>query len=614
MRRLGLAALLLTAALLAVPAAALLRAEPKPAAPARKVGDFRLPDAAGKVWSLGDFKDRKAVVVVFLGTECPVNNAYAPRLADLYKELTPKGVAFLGVNSNCQDTPGRIAAHARRFAIPFPVLKDTANVVADRFGARRTPEAFVLSPDGTVLYQGRIDDQFGVGFARKEPTRRDLAAAVEEVLAGKPVSVPTTEAPGCLIARAIQPKEGGAVTYSKQVSRVLQARCQECHRPGQIGPMALLTYEDALAWSGMIQEVVSDGRMPPWHADPRHGTFSNDRRLSKQEKADLLAWIDGGCPKGDVSELPPPRTFAEGWRIGKPDVVFQMGETFTVPAEVEGGLEYQYFVVPTRFQEDRWVQAAEARPGNRAVVHHIIVYVMPPNRGQGAGQALGRLALPGRGPAPGQGRGAGRGQRGPDGIGQGLLVAHAPGDLPLVLPAGTAKRVPKGSLLLFQMHYTPNGREQDDRSSVGLVFAKEPPRYEAKSRSIAQRRLNIPPREGNYESHAEGTFERDAELISLMPHMHLRGKDFLYRVTFPDGKAETLLSVPRYDFGWQSNYRLAKPLPLPKGTRIDCTAHFDNSAENPNNPDPTRWVRWGDQTWQEMMIGFVDYRVPVEKR
>jgi peroxiredoxin len=610
MRRLGLAALVLTPALLTVPAAALFRDEPKRPAPARKVGDFRLPDAAGKVWSLGDFKDRKAVVVVFLGTECPVNNAYAPRLAELHKELAPKGVAFLGINSNCQDTAGRIAAHAKRFAIPFPVLKDTTNVVADQFGARRTPEAFVLAPDSTVLYQGRIDDQFGVGVTRKEPTRRDLAAAAEEVLAGKPVSVPSTEPAGCLIARAVKPKEGGAVTYAKQVSRILQARCQECHRPGQIGPMPLLTYQDALAWSGMIQEVVSEGRMPPWHADPRHGTFSNDRRLSKQEKADLLAWIDGGCPKGDPGELPPPRTFAEGWRIGKPDVVLEMGETFTVPAEVEGGLEYQYFTVPTRFKEDRWVQAAEARPGNRSVVHHIIVYVVPPGQGRGVG--LGRGV--GQGQAQGRGQDRGRGQRGPDGIGQGLLVAHAPGDLPLVLPAGTAKRVPKGSLLIFQMHYTPNGREQDDRSSVGLAFAKGPPQYEAKTRSVAQRRLNIPPREGNHEVRSAGTFERDAELISLMPHMHLRGKDFTYRVVFPDGKAETLLSVPRYDFGWQSNYRLAKPLALPKGTRIECTAHFDNSAENPNNPDPNRWVRWGDQTWQEMMIGFVDYRVPVEKR
>jgi peroxiredoxin len=589
MRRLGLAAFVLTTALLAVPAAALFRAEPKPAA--RKVGDFRLPDTAGKVWSLKGLKDSKAVVVVFLGTECPVNNAYAPRLAELHKELAPQGVAFLAVNANCQDTAARIAAHARRFALPFPVLKDTANVVADRFGARRTPEAFVLSPDGTVLYQGRIDDQFGVGFNRKAPTRRDLAAAVEEVLAGKPVSVPATDAAGCLIARAVKPKEGGAVTYSKQVSRIFQARCQECHRPGQIGPMPLLTYEDGLAWSGMIQEVVSEGRMPPWHADPRHGSFSNDRRLTKQERADLLAWIEGGCPKGDVSELPPPRTFAEGWRIGKPDLVVDMGETFTVPAEAEGGLKYQYFTVPTRFREDRWVQAAEARPGNRAVVHHIIVYVV----------------------APGQGRGRGRGQRGPDGIGEGLLVAHAPGDLPAILPAGTAKRIPKGSLLIFQMHYTPNGREQDDRSSLGLIFAKEPPRFEAKSRSIAQRRLDIPPRAANHEVRAAGTFERDVELISLMPHMHLRGKDFTYRVVFPDGKAETLLSVPHYDFGWQSNYRLTKPLHLPKGTRIECTAHFDNSAENPNNPDPNRLVRWGDQTWEEMMIGFVDYRLPVGK-
>jgi peroxiredoxin/mono/diheme cytochrome c family protein len=554
---------------------------PAPVPIGSKVEDFDLKDTAGRSWSLGGCRGQKAVVVVFLGTECPINNLYAPKLAELHKEFADKGVQFLAVNSNRQDTPGRVAEHAKQHGIPFPVLKDGGNVVADRFGARRTPEAFLLSPDGTVRYRGRVDDQFGVGFKRPKPTRRDLAEAVTELLAGKPVSRPTTPVAGCLIARASRPRAGGAVTYSKQVARIVQKNCQECHRPGQVGPMPLLTYEDASAWAESIAEVVREGRMPPWHADPRHGKFQNDRRLSREDRDTLLAWVEQGTPRGDARDLPAARTFPEGWAIGKPDAVFSMRSEFKVPAKApRWGVPYQHFTVSTDFKEDVWVQAAEARPGNRAVVHHIIVFVINPEEGR---------------------------RRNEDGIGNGFLVGYAPGDMPLVLEPGRAKKIPKGHILVFQMHYTPNGVEQTDRSSVGLVFAKEPPKHEVKTRSIGQQRFAIPPGDDNHKVESASTFRKDALLLSFLPHMHLRGKSFAYRVVYPDGKAETLMAVPRYDFNWQSNYRLEKPLRLPAGSRIECTAYFDNSDKNPNNPDPTKTVRWGDQTWEEMMIGFVDY-------
>ena len=558
-------------------------ADSKPAAKApRQVAPFALKDAAEKEWSFAEQRDKKAIVVLFLGTECPVNNAYMPRLAELHKTYAPRGVAFVALNSNSQDTPVRIAAHAKEHGIPFPVLKDTANVVADQFGARRTPEAFVLDPAGRVLYQGRIDDQFGIGYKRAAPTRHDLALALDEILASKPVSQPLTSVAGCPIARTIKPKADGTITFTKHVAPILQKNCQECHRPGQVGPMALLSYEDALNWAETIREVVDERRMPPWYADPKHGSFSNDRSLSKEDRETLLSWIKQDCPKGDPRDLPPPREFPKGWTIGEPDAVFSMPKEFNVPARGgKNGIRYQYFPVDTNFTEDRWVQAAEARPGNRAVVHHILVYILRP--------------------------GEGRRQNRTDGIGDALLVAFAPGDLPAVFSPGTAKKIPKGAQLLFQMHYTPNGVEQTDRSSVGLIFAKQPPRYEVRTRAIAQRLLTIPANEGNYEARSVTTFTEDARLVSLMPHMHLRGKDFEYRVVWPDGKADTLLRVPRYDFSWQSNYRLTKPLDLPAGTRIECTAHFDNSADNPNNPDPSKQVRWGEQTWEEMMIGFVDY-------
>ena len=345
--------------------------------------------------------------------------------------------------------------------------------------------------------------------------------------------------------------------------------------------MPLLTYDDVSSWAQMIQEVVADNRMPPWHADPKHGKFKNDRRLPDDDRTKLLAWIDAGCPKGDDKELPTAKKFVEGWSIGQPDAVFTMAKPFTVPAKApKAGVRYQHFFVPTNFTEDKWVQAVEAKPGNHAVVHHIIVYVA----------VNGKLVKD-----PG------------DGVGGGMLVPYAPGDLGAVFPLGTAKKIPKGAILVFQMHYTPNGTEQTDQSCVGMIFAKEPPKAESRTRGIAQQAFLIPAKADNHKVTSQTEFKKDAVLYSLFPHMHLRGKSFEFEVVYPDGKRNVLLNVPRYDFGWQSNYILEKPLNLPAGTKIECTAHFDNSAKNPNNPDPSRIVFWGEQTWQEMMIGFVEY-------
>jgi peroxiredoxin/mono/diheme cytochrome c family protein len=555
------------------------------AKPEQTIANFTLKDPRdGKAVALADFKDKKALVLVFLGTECPVNNAYLPVLAKLSEEYGKKGVQFLGINSNVQDTADMVAAHAKKHEIPFPVLKDERGTVADQFGAKRTPETFVLDPSGKVLYQGRIDDQFGIGYQRpNKPTRRDLAIALDEVLSGKTVSEPRTAVAGCLIGRAAQTKDDGAITFSKHVSRILQKNCQECHRPGQIGPFSLLTYKDATAWSDNIREVVTDGRMPPWHADPKYGKFSNDRRLSKEDKETLLAWLDSGMAKGDPKDLPPPRQFAEGWTIGKPDVVFKMPEPYDVPAEApKWGVPYQYFQVETNFTEDKWVERAEARADALPVVHHIVIFVVPADQ---------KFRENGR---------------------NSVLCGTAPGDMPMILEPGFAKKVPKGAKLIFQMHYTPNGKAMKDQSMVGLIFAKEPPKQMVRdipiaSRDFIRRDIKIPAGADNHQIESEFVFPMDGHALSFMPHMHLRGKDFFIEAIYPDGKKETLLSVPRYNFGWQSVYRLEKPKAMPKGTKIHCIAHFDNSPKNPNNPDPTRDVYWGDQTWEEMMIGWMDF-------
>ncbi len=566
-------------------------AEPR-TAEARKVADFRLQDPRdrGSV-SLAALKEKnKAIVVVFLGVECPISNQFLPILSALHKEYENKGVSFIGINANAQDSLERVATHARQHAVPFPVVKDVANKIADQFGARRTPEAFVLDSSGTIRYQGRIDDQFGIGYARPgKPTRSDLAIVLDEMLAGKPVAVPRTKAAGCRIGRVAKPKADGRITYAKHVSRILQKNCQECHRPGQIGPMSLLTFGDALAWSDTIREVVGEGRMPPWHADPRFGKFSNDRHLSREDRETLLAWLDGGTPRGDDKDLPPPRRFPEGWSIGKPDLIFQMPRAYEVPARApKGGIPYQYFTVDPGFKEDRWIQRAEARPGAAAVVHHVVIFIQP----------KGEFFNP---DAPGA-----------------VLCGTAPGDMPMDLPDGLAKKVAAGARLIFQMHYTPNGEAQRDQSCVGMVFAKKPPRHRVLTKPVysvpfISRLDRIPAGSDNYKIESEHVFEQDAHLLHFMPHMHLRGKDFLYEAIYPGGKKEILLSVPRYDFNWQSVYRLADPLAMPKGSKLHCVAHFDNSAKNPNNPDPKKVIYWGDQTWEEMMIGWIDFYLDGEK-
>jgi peroxiredoxin/mono/diheme cytochrome c family protein len=558
---------------------------------ARTVPNFQLKDPRDqRTVSLADLKDKKAIVVVFLGAECPLSNLFLSVLTDLHKEYDGKEVAFIGINANSQDSLERVAVHARRRDVPFPIVKDAGNKIADQFGAQRTPEAFVLDGSGKILYQGRIDDQFGIGYARPgKPARRDLAAALDEVLAGKPVSVAKTKVDGCRIGRVAEPKANGPVTYAKHVSRILQMNCQECHRPGQIGPMSLLNFKDAVAWSDTIREVIDEGRMPPWHADPRYGKFSNDRRLSKEDRETLLAWLDNGTPRGDDKDLPPPRVFPQGWSIGEPDLILKMPSAYNVPAESpKSGIPYRYFTVDPGFKEDRWIQRAEARAGAAAVVHHIVVFIVP----------KGEFFNP---EAPGA-----------------VLCGTAPGDMPMDLPDGLAKKVPAGAKLIFQMHYTPNGKACRDRSSVAMIFAKGPPRHRVLTKpvystSFITRLEKIPAGAENYKMEAEHEFERDAHLLHFMPHMHLRGKDFLYEAIYPDGKKEILLSVPRYNFGWQSVYRLADPVTMPKGAKLHCVAHFDNSAKNPNNPDPTRSIYWGDQTWEEMMIGWIDYYLDGEK-
>ena len=365
---------------------------------------------------------------------------------------------------------------------------------------------------------------------------------------------------------------GKTVTFNKNVAPIFNKACAECHRPGEAAPFSTLTYKDVRPWAKSIREKVSDKTMPPWHADPNHGTFRNNRSLTPAEIDTIVAWVEQGAKEGHAKDLPPMPKFVDGWTIGKPD------QTFSIPEQtfVEAGVEkYRYLQVPTNFTEDRWIQAAEIRSTGRAAVHHVIVFVQAP---------------------------------GTTGTEDGSLLAGvAPGEQPAIFPVGFGKKIPAGSKLTFQLHYTPNGKDTKDISTLGVIFAKEIPQHEIKTRPVLNVRLAIPPGADNHQVESAYTFKEDIHITSFMPHMHLRGKDFRFQAVAPDGTTKILLNVPKYDFSWQTYYVPTEPLAIAQGTKIHCIAHFDNSKQNKFNPDPTKEVRWGDQTWEEMMIGWVSY-------
>ncbi|MFO0946802.1 MAG: redoxin domain-containing protein [Planctomycetota bacterium] len=343
------------------------------------ISDFSLKDFRGKTVSFHDLKDKKGIVVAFLGCDCPLAKLYAPKLQAISKEYGPRDIAVLGINSNVQDNNTELGAFARVHGVEFPLLKDPGNVVADQFGAKRTPEFFLLDNKGVILYRGRMDDQYDIGVQKAAAMREDLVQALKETLEGKPVSVASTEPVGCLIGRVRKVNPSGEVTYSKHIAKIFNERCVECHRPGEIAPFNLTKYEEVVGWGDTIVEVTEERRMPPWHADPAYGHFRNNARLSDEELRLIREWVANGQPEGDPKDLPEPPKFVEGWTIGTPDkIVYMSDKPFKVPAE--GTVEYQHITVDPGFKEDMWVRAAEARPGNRAIVHHIIVFVNPPNQ------------------------------------------------------------------------------------------------------------------------------------------------------------------------------------------------------------------------------------------
>jgi hypothetical protein len=553
------------------------------------VADLELTDVTEKHYRLSELSTRKAIVFAMTSTSCPISRKYLPSLVELAKHYASRDVQFILVNPVATDKLADIQEAQKLFGNTAIYVFDKEESVAKAINAKTTTDVIVLDPSRTVAYHGAIDDQYGFGYSIDAPRHRYLAEALDALLDGRKILVTATGAPGCMLDIDPLKQSESSVTYHQQISRLLQRHCVECHREGGVGPFALDTYEDAVAHAPMIREVIDRGIMPPWFAatdSKEHSSpWVNDRSLSGTEKEELLGWIANGKLAGDPKDSPEPKTFPGGWLIGKPDAEFQFASPVQIKAT--GTMPYQNVVVETNLSEDKWVQAIEVRPGNLSVVHHVLVFVQAADEEDGP-------------------RDDGADER------SGYWGIYVPGNSTLVYPDGYAKKIPKGAKLRFQMHYTPNGTATEDSTRIGLIFAKEPPKHEVRVAGIVNARISIPPGAANHQEVASIRLPMDVQVLGFLPHMHLRAKAARYDLVSASG-TETMLDVPRYDFNWQLLYKYAEPVSLKAGDTLRFTAWYDNSANNPANPDPTKTVRWGPQTQDEMHLGYVEYIVPGEK-
>lgn len=571
----------------------------------QKIADVTLADRAGKKVALHELAGTKATVVVFLSFECPISTSYSPILAELAKRYAPQGVAFVGVCASEAETAESVARQAGEYKFGFPVLHDGQGSAVAAFKAEKTPEAFLLDHNFVLRYCGRIDDAYAARLKKNLQVKsHDLEKALDEVVAGKAVSQPVAAAIGCPIGFERKIERDGAVTYYRDVAPILQARCQECHRPGQVGPFALMTYRQAVNWADDIKDYTSSHQMPPWKITAGI-PFRHDRRMTDKEIATLAAWVDGGTPEGNPADAPPPREFVTGWRLGKPDLVISTTEDFVV---APGGRDiFRCFVLPTDLPEDKFVVAFEVKPGNPRIVHHTLNFIDTDGEGRAlerAGQAREKKTKKptdyDRGPGYSFSMGVGFAPRG--GLG-----GWAPGQVPQQMPEGYGFRLPKKADVVVQVHYHRNGRVEHDRLQIGLYFAKKTEGMKAyKTGMIAGRFFAIPPDNANFKVTGSTSVKYDCVLHSIMPHMHLLGRKIKVTLKPPEGKKQTLLEIASWDYNWQETYFLKNPMPLKVGTVLSVEAVYDNSEGNPNNPNsPPRLVTLGEQTTNEMCFVFL---------
>jgi len=527
--------------------------------------------------SLNDLGEAKGYALVFLNTTCPIAQRYLPRLEELNQKYLPQGIQIVGVYNSQEIQPKDMAAHGLAAGVSFPLVWDDEQRATKEFGIERVPQVVLLDANKKVVYSGRIDDQYRSGGVQPQASRHDLVEAIEELLAGKAVSVAETPVDGCKVTAWREPQFDFAVTYHEHIEPILQKRCQSCHHEGTAAPFGLVTFDEATSQGEMLEEVIHDGRMPPWYAHSEFGTFSNDPTMSREERDLVRVWVRSGMAKGDEKQAPQPLEFAKTeWRIGEPDLVLTMKKPHQI--EATGFIPYKYIFLPPPFKEDTYVEAIEIRPHNRAVVHHCNAFYAD------------SVTLKA-------------------GVGS-FITGYVPGGVPFTLVPGIAQRIPKNAVIGLQIHYVTTGKEEESTISIGFRYAKGTVQKLTHFSLLDPRGIAIPPGDPFYRMEARAKIEKDATLMGLFTHMHLRGRDMTFNAHYPDGKQETLLQVPNYNFEWQIGY--VCPLPpnekkIPAGTELEAIAHYDNSKFNPFNPDPSYTVPYGDQSYDEMFNGFVFY-------
>lgn len=531
-------------------------------APAATVNDFALLDQNGKFHHLYYLSDAKAVVLMAHDNDCAASRDAVIDLEETKTAFAARGVEFLMINVD--DSRESIAAQIKQTGSSIPVLVDELQLVGEALQLQRAGEVLVIDPKGWKLaYRGPL-----------------AAKAIDAVLAGKSVKSPKVTAKGCalkLTARRDLP--GKNISYANQIAPLLADNCVTCHRTGGIGPFPMNSYAVVQGFSPMIREVILTRRMPPWHADPHVGTFAGARSLTKEQTQTLVHWVEAGSPRGEGPDpLAQMNKQWPEWVFGEPDLVLKL-PAFDVPAT--GTIDYQRYTIANTTGRDLWIRASDTLPGDRSVVHHVLVGVFDPKLPER--ERLVRAS-------------------------SGELGAYVPGNGPVMYPQGTGVLVPKDCSFAFQMHYTSSGKAARDETRVGFYFAKEPPQYEFKTAVLFKPTIKIPANNKAYTDSTTYDFPREAIVYSLTPHAHYRGSASNFVARYPDGREELLLSVPKYDFNWQTTYSLTTPKRIPAGTRIVHSTTYDNSAQNPANPDPNREVPWGEQSWDEMLYGVVRYR------
>lgn len=525
--------------------------------------------------TLDDLGKHKACLLYFFSNTCPVAQRYTGVLLELEKVYAPQGVQFVAVNASPADSIMDMAQYGLDYGITFPIVKDTHGDVSRALGITRTPEVALLDADHRLVYRGRIDDQFRLGGVRPSATRDDLKVALDEMLAGKPVSVPTTKSEGCSLTFPSIPTPEEPVTFSEHIAPIINKHCISCHHEGGGAPFGLETYGKNARRADMLAEVVAEGRMPPWYAHPDHGEFSNTKRLTEKEKLLVQQWVKSGTPEGDPALAPPLPELkpASEWNI-EPDLILEAEMPNGLPAT--GFIPYRYVLFPHKFEQDTYLEAIEIKSSNPAVMHHSNLFYTP-----------GGLEF----------------QRS-----QHFITGMVPGGLPSTVPPGMGICVPKGATLGLQIHYVTTGKKEVDTPLVALRYCRNPVRHKTHYNILDDGSFKIPPFAPAYETRQSATMDDEVTLLAMFGHMHLRGKNMRYIAHLPDGTQETLLSLPNYNFDWQLTYYLEPGTKiLPKGTRVECIAQFDNSAFNPYNPAPDKEVTYGKQTVDEMSQGFIFY-------